>query len=396
MEVGLLRIPESLPHRIARPARAAIRATLAVCAVVAIQTAGAAERYFGADLSYVNEMEDCGAVYREHGVAKDAFALFREHGANLVRVRLWNDARWTHYSDLADVRKTIGRAKAQGMQVLLDFHYSDDWADGDKQIIPQAWAGIRDTHALAQALYQFTYGTLVELDRAGLMPELVQIGNETNVELLGKDKPARGTPIDWTRNAALLDAGIRAVRAAGAAAAVKPRVMLHIAQPENVEPWFAAAAKAGIRDFDLIGISYYRKWSTRTIAELGATIKRLHRAYRAGIMVVETAYPWTLASADSMPNLLGEDSLIGGYAATPDGQRRYLHDITRAVLDNGGIGVVYWEPAWVSTPCHTRWGQGSAWENATFFDFRHDNEVLPAIDFMKDGLRAAGQRREAQ
>lgn len=82
--------------------------------------------YFGADLSYVNEMEDCGAVYRKDGQARDPYALFAELGTNLVRVRLWHNAEWTKYSDLDDVRQTIRRARAAGMEVLLDFHYSDE------------------------------------------------------------------------------------------------------------------------------------------------------------------------------------------------------------------------------------------------------------------------------
>lgn len=152
--------------------------------------------YLGADLSYVNEMEECGVQYRENGVVKDPFELFHAHGANLVRVRLWNDARWTRYSDLSDVKKTIARARAQGMQVLLDLHYSDDWADGEKQLIPKAWASITDTDELARTLYGFTYDTLSALDRAGLMPELVQVGNESNSDLMDStpwDKSAPST-----------------------------------------------------------------------------------------------------------------------------------------------------------------------------------------------------------
>ncbi|MCF5973726.1 arabinogalactan endo-1,4-beta-galactosidase, partial [Xanthomonas perforans] len=165
--------------------------------------------------------------------------------------------------------------------------------------------------------------------------------------------------------------------------AIKPRVMLHIAQPENVEPWFADATKAGVTDFDLIGISYYRKWSTQSMAELGKTIRRLRGRYDADVVVVETAYPWTLDSGDTSHNLLGEDSLIAGYPATPQGQARYMVDLTQLVIDTGGAGVVYWEPAWTSSHCKTRWGTGSSWENASFFDFKHGNEVLPAIDFMR-------------
>ncbi|QNH22067.1 arabinogalactan endo-1,4-beta-galactosidase [Xanthomonas sp. GW] len=368
---------------------------LALAAALALvpAAAGAGPLYLGADLSYVNEMEDCGVQYREHGAVQDPFVLFHAHGANLVRVRLWNDARWTRYSDLSDVKKTIRRARAQGMQVLLDFHYSDDWADGEKQLIPKAWAAITDQDELARTLYGYTYDTLSALDRAGLMPELVQVGNESNSDLMDRQPWDKRRPIDWARNATLLRAGIQAVRDAGARSAIKPKVMLHIAQPENVEPWFAAASKAGVRDFDFIGISYYRKWSSESMDELGATIKRLRQRYRADVMVVETAYPWTLASGDTSHNLLGEDSLIAGYPATPQGQLDYLVDLTQLVIDNGGSGVVYWEPAWTSSSCKTRWGTGSSWENASFFDFAHGNELLPSIGFMRHAYRPAPQAR---
>lgn len=342
--------------------------------------------YLGADLSYVNEMEDCGAVYRKSGRRADPFALLKAAGGNLVRVRIWNDAKWTRYSNLADVRKTIRRAKAQGLQVLLDFHYSDDWADGDKQIAPAAWAGL-GTEAQAKALYDYTREVLAALDRDGLMPELVQVGNETNPELIGGTK---ARPIDWTRNAALLNAGISAVRQAGRRGRIEPRVMLHIAQPENVEPWFEAATRAGVTGYDLIGISYYRKWSTRSIAELGETIARAKARFGKDALVVETAYPFTSEGEDAAPNLLGPDTLIPGYPATPAGQRNYLIDLTQTVVDHGGVGVVYWEPAWISTPCKTRWGTGSNWENAAWFSLgRH--EALPAFDFL--GRKYRAQRR---
>lgn len=332
--------------------------------------------YLGADLSYVNEMEDCGAVYRKGGRRADPFALLKRAGGNLVRVRIWNDAKWTRYSNLADVRKTIRRAKAQGLQVLLDFHYSDDWADGDKQHPPAAWAGL-DTAAQAKALYDYTREVLAALDKDGLMPELVQVGNETNPELMGGTKKA----IDWTRNAALLNAGIRAVRHAGRRGSLEPRVMLHIAQPENVEPWFEAATRAGVTDYDLIGISYYRKWSTRSIPQLGETIGRVRKRFGKDALVVETAYPFTNDGADAAPNLLGPDTLIPFYPATPKGQLSYLIDLTQTVVYHGGVGVIYWEPAWVSTSCKTRWGTGSNWENAAWFSL-DKHEALPAFGFM--------------
>ncbi|MEH3034875.1 MAG: arabinogalactan endo-1,4-beta-galactosidase [Sphingomonas adhaesiva] len=363
------------------------RALLTAAALLAATPALAGPRapvpplYLGADLSYVNEMEDCGAVYRSGGKPVDPYALLAKKGGNIVRVRIWNDAKWTKYSDLADVSKTIRRAKAAGMQVLLDFHYSDDWADGDKQIVPAAWAAL-DTPAQAKALYAYTRDVLGRLDAQGLMPEMVQVGNETNPELMAGPKKA----IDWTRNATLFNAGIKAVRDAGKAGRIAPRVMLHIAQPENVERWFDDATAAGVLDYDVIGISYYKKWSTQSMPEMGATLARVKARYKADVIVVETAYPFTMANADTSPNLLGEDTLVAGYPATPAGQRRYLIDLTQTVVDAGGVGVVYWEPNWVSTRCGTRWGKGSNWENAAWFDYRR-HEALPAFDFLTHDYR---------
>ncbi|RZJ40039.1 MAG: glycosyl hydrolase family 53 [Brevundimonas sp.] len=363
--------------------------TLAAVLVASCAHAETPRFYFGADLSYVNEMEDCGAVYRSGGQPQDPYRLFASLGTNLVRVRIWNDAKWTPYSNLDDVKETIRRSRQAGMQVLLDFHYSDDWADGDKQIVPEAWRPIRDdVPALSAALYDYTRSVLDALAAEGLGPDMVQVGNETNPELMGElDWKTARPGIDWDRNAALFNAGIKAVRDAGVASGHPARVMLHIAQPENVEPWFAAAKVHGVTDYDLIGVSYYRKWSTKTPAELYDTIRRLRGAYTADVVVVETAYPFTDQGADASPNLLGTDSLLDGYPATEAGQLKYMTDLTQGVIDAGGTGVVYWEPAWVSTRCSTRWGVGSNWENATFFDWTRGNEPTLAARWAQQSYR---------
>lgn len=363
-----------------------LAASLAVFATIAQAgpppPAPAGGIYLGADLSYVNEMEDCGAVYRKGGEPVDPFALLKAEGGNIVRVRIWNDATWTKYSNYPDVLKTIRRAKAAGLQTLLDFHYSDDWADGGKQIAPAAWSKL-DKDAQAKALHDYTRDILTRLDADGAMPELVQVGNETNPELLGGKE---NVPINWQRNAKLLNAGIGAVREVGETAAINPRVMLHIAQPEHVIPWFDAATAAGVKGYDLIGISYYSKWSKWSLSQLKWAIATAKARYGKDVILVETGYPFTLQPADTATNLLGTDALIKGYPATPAGQRKYMIDVTQLVIDAGGIGNVYWEPYWVSTRCGTRWGKGSDWENATWFDYKR-HEALPVFDFLHHPYR---------
>ncbi len=338
--------------------------------------------YLGADLSYVNEMEDCGAEYRVNGEVRDPYQIFHDYGANLIRLRLWNDPTWTDYSNLNDVIRSSKRAKDLGMGVLLDFHYSDTWADPSKQIIPAAWEKIADLDELGQSLYRYTYDTLMKLDSLGLMPEMVQVGNEINTEIL-RPENASGYPINWERNALLINRAIQAVRDAGAQGSISPRIMLHIAQPENVEGWFLAATDAGVTDYDLIGISYYPKWSTYSLDTVGKIINQVHYEFGKDVMVVETDYPWTTDDvAGSMPNDLGSDSLEKSYPATPDGQKQFLVNLAQNIFTSGGVGLVYWEPAWVSTNCRTPWGRGSSRDNATFFDFHNGNEVLPGIEFL--------------
>ncbi len=349
-------------------------------AVLSASPSHAREFYFGADLSFANEMDDCGVVYREHGKPVDVFALFKEHGANVVRVRIWTDGNPTKYSNLADVERTLKRAKALGMKSLLDFHYSDWWADGGKQIIPKAWAGIEDQNELAQVLYRYTYETLTALDREGLMPDMVQPGNEINHEILDKGRWKTGT-INWKRNALLLNAAIKAIRDAGRHTGAHPKVMLQIAQPENNLPWFAAAAKAGVTDFDMIGISYYPKWSTDSFRGLGRTINLLRNTYpKAEVLVVETAYPWTTGGSAAAAGL-ANDNATPGYPATPEGQKNFLIDLGQTVISNGGVGVFTWAPDWVPQLCKSGGERNSDWPSMAFFD--NKGEVLPAIDHMR-------------
>lgn len=356
-------------------------ASLFACGAVAaalVFPAAARDLLFGADLSFANEMEDCGVVYRENGAPKDLYALFKEHGANAARARLWTDGNKTGYSDLKDVIRSFKRTQAAGLTTILDFHYSDWWADGGKQVIPAAWASIKDDGKLAKVLYKYTYDTLIALDKAGVMPAIVQPGNEINHEILAPG-PWRTGAINWKRNALLLNAAIKAIRDAGRATGKMPKVMIQIAQPENVGPWFAAAT--GVTDVDMIGISYYPKWSTESLAGLGRTINILRNRYPGrDVLVIETAYPWTASDADGKPSDLAKDNVTPGYPVTPEGQKAFLVDLTQTVLASGGAGVFTWAPDWIPSAC-TKAPHGVDWEVMAFFD--HQGNVLPAIDHMK-------------
>ena len=176
--------------------------------------------YFGADLSYVNQILDHGGVYKDGGMTRTPYQVFKNHGANLVRVRLWHNPVWTKtvysppgqkmYNDLQDVEKTIALAKGQGMEVELDFHYSDSWADPGKQEAPNAWKTIRDVNVLKDSIYQYTLQTLQYLNSKGLMPEWVQIGNEINCGMFFTNAPS-GFPTcnscngDWQKLGEILN-----------------------------------------------------------------------------------------------------------------------------------------------------------------------------------------------
>jgi arabinogalactan endo-1,4-beta-galactosidase len=346
-----------------------------------------AERFYvGADLSYVNEMENCGASYKLNNETIDPFALFARAKANIIRVRLWHSPSMP-YSNLTDVKKTIYRAKQFNMKVLLDFHYSDTWADPEKQFIPKAWEALQgDTSALSNAVYDYTYDVLHELKQENLLPDMIQTGNEINSEILQLESTMNASSINWQRNAQLINAGLKAVTDFNQKENRQIERMLHIAQPENALNWFPKAAAAQITDFEIIGLSYYPQWSSYPPASLGDAIVNLKAQFNKEVMIVETAYIWTLENFDQANNVLGEKSLIPEFPATPEGQYNYLMEISTEVINAGGMGIIYWEPAWVSTSCKTLWGTGSHWENASFFYPATGNEALKSILFFSDAL----------
>lgn len=352
--------------------------------------------YFGNDLSYVNQMEDCGAVFKEKGIPKDVYQIFADHGANLVRVRLWVDPVWQNslvqpegvkpqYSDFEDVKETIARSKAAGMQVMLDFHLSDVWADPGRQLIPARWIGVANNlAALKDSVYNYVFRVLTELNADSLMPEIVKVGNETNDGILkhttmDENWNAGGSvSSSWSRHAQLFNSAIKAVRDISQTTSIKPKIALHCAGL-NVLSWFYQnIINNGVTDFDIMGFSYYYAWHGGSIAALGNAIRSLKAAHPGyDVMVVETGYLWTTQNFDAMGNIITTPD-PAYLPVIPEKQLEYMVDYTREVMKAGGNGVIFWEPAWVSTPCRTPWGQGSSHDHVVFFDPANTN-------FMENG-----------
>jgi arabinogalactan endo-1,4-beta-galactosidase len=343
-------------------------------------------------------MEDCGAIFKEKGTPKDVYSIFADRGTNLVRVRLWVDPSWwqdsisqpegvkAHYNDLEDVKETIQRAREAGMKVMLGLHYSDFWADPGRQLIPRAWLDVAySLEDLKDSVYNYTYRILMELDREGLMPEFVKIGNENNGGILlhipedNGFEPIASVSDSWARHAQLYNSAIAAVRAVGAAASVNPKIVIHFSNKLSGQVWnYNNLISKGVTDFDVIGISYYYAWHGGSISELENTIEDLLRIFPDyQVMVAEMGYLWTTDNFDAMGNIINvpdPDYL----PVIPEKQLEYLVDYTRAVWRAGGIGVIFWEPAWVTTPCSTPWGTGSSHDHVVFFDPVHAN-------FMENG-----------
>jgi arabinogalactan endo-1,4-beta-galactosidase len=340
----------------------------------------------GVDLSYVNQIEDYGGVYKDSGKVKDCFQLLKDHGANTVRVRLWHTPTWIGnlnngklYYDLYGTEKTIRRAKEAGMAVSLDIHYSDRWADPQNQETPAAWAGL-PLSILKDSVYNYALAVLNYYKSKNLTPELVQAGNETNN---GMCWPAgKIVNNNFSSYAELLKSGIKAVRDFSANSIIKPKVIIHEAQLQTASWWMQGITNAGVTDYDIIGLSHYTKWSTvKTMQGVTDTIRKLVNTYGKTVMIVETGFPWTTGNADRYNNIFSAADTAAGYPISANDQLRYLKDLTQAIIDGGGKGIQYWEPAWITSKLNDSWNIGSGWDNVTLFDFT--GNVLPGADYMR-------------
>jgi arabinogalactan endo-1,4-beta-galactosidase len=325
----------------------------------------------GVDVSFLQQIELAGGIYYDaDGVEVDALTFFSEQGVNYVRLRLWNDPI-NGYHDLEYNLALAQRIHALDMRFLLDFHYSDTWADPAHQTKPRAWAEL-SFDELRTAVNRYTTEALQAFNEQGTPPDMVQIGNEISGGMLWDDGRVRGDE-NWSQLIDLLEAGARAVRETTPDA----KIMLHIDSGGNraLSQWFFGHV-VGEVDFDIIGLSYYSWWAGG-LDKLQTNMAFLANRYEKPIIIVETAYPWTLDWSDNTHNLVGEaEQLEPEYPATPQGQHDFLQrlvDDIQQTPNELGMGFFYWEPVAISAPEF-----GSPWENLAQFDF--EGRALPSMD----------------
>jgi arabinogalactan endo-1,4-beta-galactosidase len=340
--------------------RALHKLFLACSLVVFLLQPALAQSYaIGADVSFLAKCEQDGVVFKEYGQPVDVLAMLREHQYNWVRLRVFHDPSVDTDKLPNDLPYTISlaqRAKAQGFHLLLSIHYADGWADPGKQPTPAEWRGLKHKQ-LVQQVSVYTRDVIAAMVQAGVMPDIVQVGNEVTNGMLWPDGKL---PDNWDNFADLLKAGISGIDA-GRGSLPRPRIMIQIERSGDYDAavWFFDNLIAHHVPFDVMGLSYYPFWHGR-IDKLRGNLHDLALRYGRPIIVVETASNW-------LPNRTAARKY--DFPESPEGQKAFLQAVDSAVraIPNGlGQGVFWWEPA-AEGPLRGR----------SFFD--ENGNVLPVI-----------------
>lgn len=360
----------------------------------------------GMDLSTLLELERCGAKYYDNGEERDLLAIMKSYDVDTIRIRLWNDP-WSETgesygageNDLKTSLEIAKRVTAAGFGVLLNFHYSDFWADPGKQIKPKAWAdyGVKE---LEQAVYDYTLESMQTFLDAGVNITMVQVGNELSNGLLWPE----GKVPNYDNIATFVNAGIRAVRKADAAIPV----MIHLDNGGNnalYREWFDNFTKRG-EDFEIIGLSYYPFWHG-SLQMLNDNMNDIAERYGKDLVIAEVSMGYTMEDYKNYDKLSDEERK--GYATRPalvekieypmtkQGQYDFMEDFLNRIshIKGGkGKGFFYWEPAWIpvpgsgwATPASLKYMNdpgpcGNEWANQALFDY--DGNALPTLSLIRD------------
>jgi arabinogalactan endo-1,4-beta-galactosidase len=351
-----------------------------MCAAVlfaAVGGANSAEFMAGADVSALQVLEDQGAVYRDHGVPGGAIDILRDHGVNWFRLRLFVDPNSSDPFVVNDLDYTIAlaqRAKASGAKLLLDFHYSDTWADPGHQTKPAAWNSLSFS-GLVQRVHDYTHDAVTAFKNANALPDMVQIGNEISNGMLWNSGYlwTGGTNNAGFNNlTSLLNAGISGAKEA-AGPGQEPMIMIHHdkgAQWSTTSYYFDKLVERGV-DFDVIGYSYYPKWhynpstGAGDIQDLQTNLNNTAAAYGKPVVVVETGF--ASRGAQFEPNY--------EFDVSASGQEQFLGAVVDAVENvpnELGAGVFWWYP-------EARPVSGlNVWEGGRYGLFDQNGNLLPA------------------
>jgi arabinogalactan endo-1,4-beta-galactosidase len=338
----------------------------------------------GVDISALHLLQENGATYSDNGVPGDPVEIMVDHGVNWARLRIFLDADG-QYLAVQDLEYTLQQAleiqaRAPDMKFLLDFHYSDTWADPGKQFKPAAWAG-QSGVTLRNTVRDYTRDTIIAFKDAGVMPDMVQIGNEISNGMIWPD----GSTSNWNNLAALISAGINGARlgandTSGSPAAAEPLMMIHTDKGGNqgaTDNWLnqlLPRLQANGTDPDVIGVSYYPVWhyngGAGNLAALEANLNSIATEHNKPVVIAEAGF----ASRGG-----GSTGWFEWPTQSEEVQRQYLEDMVAAVkgVDNGmGWGVFWWYAEAVPTPGLP----GEIWMDGRFGLFDQNGDLLSAID----------------
>ena len=352
-------------------------------------------------------------------LAEEASGVVYYKGVNYVRVRVWNDP----YADEAktqgygagnctiETAKEIGlRAQNYGIKLMVDFHYSDFWADPAKYQAPKAWEDMTFTEK-ETALYDYTKESMEYLVNSGVEVAMVQVGNETISGIAGES--------GFSNICKLLKQGCQAVRDVDSSI----QIALHFTDVHKgrYSSYAQQLQDAGV-DYDIFASSYYAFWHG-TLENLTSELTKIRENYGKQVMVAETSFAYTDQDLDGHPNVIDSSDAMEAYPFTVQGQANAIRDVYQATVDAGGIGVFYWEPAWIPVNVYdaeaedasevlaknqqawetygSGWASsytltynesnyqtygGSEWDNQALFDaYGHPLESLNIYEYMKTG-----------
>jgi len=321
----------------------------------------------GADVSSVQRALDLGAPYYDaSGTKRDPLDILKGAGVNYVRLRIWNNPV-SGYNNKAKVLAYASTVKSKGLKLLIDFHYSDTWADPNAQTKPAAWAS-HNISQLQTDVYNYTFDVCNSLKSQGTTPDAVQIGNEINIGMLWDDGKVS---TDFTNLSLLLKSGYNAIKACNSGT----QVFIHTADADSDSHarWFYDGIKNKGVSWDVTALSYYCFWHG-SLSNMTSVVSDVKSRYGKPVVIVETAYPFTSANADSTPNSISGTAPCSGYPATWSGQASNFTDVQNAARSGGATGVFYWEPTWYAVAGNgwdpTNIGSsGDGWDSLALFDW---------------------------